>query len=69
MCINFVPHALPQIVFNRIKPENYNLVATIADTQASIYDNANCGEHLDIMLHFVNVPLPGALKRDVRGLI
>lgn len=53
-------------MFNRLRPEHYNLLATIAEDQLSIYDNANCGEHLDLMLHFVNTPLPGAFKREVR---
>ncbi|CAJ0639596.1 6092_t:CDS:10, partial [Entrophospora sp. SA101] len=30
-----------------------NILATVADIQASIYDNEHCGDHLDIMSNFV----------------
>lgn len=33
--------------------EATNLVATVGSAQANIYDNEHCGDHLDIMSHFV----------------
>ncbi|KAJ2382993.1 hypothetical protein GGI05_005466 [Coemansia sp. RSA 2603] len=32
--------------------DNSNLLGTIGGSQASIFDNENCGDHLDIMSHF-----------------
>ncbi|KAJ2787232.1 hypothetical protein GGI15_000893 [Coemansia interrupta] len=32
--------------------DNSNLLGTIGGAQASIFDNENCGDHLDIMSHF-----------------
>ncbi|KAJ2706431.1 hypothetical protein FB645_001576 [Coemansia sp. IMI 203386] len=32
--------------------DNSNLLVTIGHTQASVFDNENCGDHLDIMSHF-----------------
>ena len=55
------------MAFNRTRECNGNLVATVGADQANIYDNANCGEHLDLMLNFVNAPLKGAARKDVRG--
>ena len=50
-----------------------NLLASVGGTQASIYDNENCGEHLDIMMNFVNMDTPALLavlascKRALQG--
>ncbi|KAK9711505.1 hypothetical protein K7432_007803 [Basidiobolus ranarum] len=30
-----------------------NILASVGDTQANIYDNEHCGDHLDIMSHFL----------------
>ncbi|KAJ1646155.1 hypothetical protein LPJ64_002347 [Coemansia asiatica] len=32
--------------------DNSNLLVTTGQTQASVFDNENCGDHLDIMSHF-----------------
>lgn len=32
--------------------DNSNLLGTVGHTQTNIYDNENCGDHLDIMSHF-----------------
>ncbi|KAJ2722013.1 hypothetical protein GGI07_003603 [Coemansia sp. Benny D115] len=32
--------------------DNSNLLGTVGYTQANIYDNENCGDHLDIMSHY-----------------
>ncbi|KAJ2092080.1 hypothetical protein IW138_001446 [Coemansia sp. RSA 986] len=32
--------------------DNSNLLCTTGHTQANVYDNENCGDHLDIMSHF-----------------
>jgi hypothetical protein len=49
---------IEQLAINRIQPENGNLLATVGGTQLIIYDNAHCGNNLDLMLHFVNRDVP-----------
>lgn len=52
-------HAVKELKFCEIHP---NLLASVGGTQASIYDNDNAGEHLDIMMNFVNMDTPALLK-------
>jgi hypothetical protein len=52
-------HTIRQLKFCETHP---NLLATVGGTQASIYDNENCGEHLDIMMNFVNMDTPALLR-------
>ncbi|ORX95229.1 WD40 repeat-like protein [Basidiobolus meristosporus CBS 931.73] len=33
--------------------DSSNILASVGDTQANIYDNEHCGDHLDIMSHFL----------------
>ncbi len=43
---------IKHIAFNFTSPCNANLVATVGANQANIYDNENCGSHLDIMCNY-----------------
>lgn len=52
-------HPILHICFN---PHHPNLLATIGGTEASIYDNENCGEHMDLALNFVNLPTPALME-------
>lgn len=52
-------HKILKICFN---PHHPNLIATVGGTEANIYDNENCGEHLDLALNFVNLPTPALLN-------
>lgn len=52
-------HTVKELKFCEIHP---NLLASVGGTQASIYDNENAGEHLDIMMNFVNMDTPALLK-------
>ena len=52
-------HSIKQLKFCETHP---NLLASVGGTQASIYDNDNAGEHLDITMNFVNMDTPALLK-------
>lgn len=52
-------HAIKQLKFCELFP---NLLASVGGTQASIYDNENGGEHLDITMNFVNMDTPALLR-------
>ncbi|KAJ2066281.1 hypothetical protein GGH13_005771 [Coemansia sp. S155-1] len=43
--------------------DSSNLLGTAGHIQASIYDNENCGDHLDVMSHFQLAPDTTALLR------
>jgi len=51
-----------QICFNRSVEEYGNLVATVGEAQANIYDNEHFGNHLDLFMHFINKPTPFTKK-------
>ncbi|KAJ1911228.1 hypothetical protein IWQ60_010241 [Tieghemiomyces parasiticus] len=40
----------------RDEDDTSNLLATVGDTQVSVYDNEHCGDHLDIMSNFRLAP-------------
>lgn len=52
-------HTVKELKFCEIHP---NLLASVGGPQATIYDNENAGEHLDIMMNFVNMDTPALLK-------
>jgi WD40 repeat protein len=50
--------AIGELVFNRVQTCNRNLLASVSAPQINVYDNENCGEHLDIVLNYVNSDSP-----------
>jgi len=73
-------HASPirQIVFNHrpLPGSNFdasNIVATVAKAGISIYDNEHCGNHFDIMAHYIlngqgYLPGPNGKQPTVEGV-
>ncbi|PRP84470.1 hypothetical protein PROFUN_08055 [Planoprotostelium fungivorum] len=47
-----------QVLMNSNELRFHNMVATVGDNQANIYDNENMGKHLDLYLHFINKETP-----------
>lgn len=53
---------IEQLFFNKTTKINHNLIASIGGTQATIYDNENRGNNMDVILNFVNVDTPALLE-------
>jgi hypothetical protein len=45
---------IASMIFNASRPFVSNLMGTVGGSQANIYDNANCGSHLDLIENFVH---------------
>lgn len=41
-----------------------NIICTVGGAQLNTYDTMHCGDHLDLVSHFVMPPEPGALPAD-----
>jgi hypothetical protein len=60
------PQSIEQLFFNKTTKNNHNLIASIGGTQATIYDNENRGNNMDVILNFVNVDTPALLELQTR---